>query len=73
MLVLSRKMDEVIVIGQDIHIKIVEIRGSRVKLGISAPDDVAVRRAEICIELPFEGRSCEEAVPAGVCGFGGGL
>ncbi len=47
MLVLSRKQEEEIVIGGQIRITVVEISGSRVKLGITAPAEVPVHRAEI--------------------------
>ena len=42
MLVLSRKKDEAIVIGDDIKVFIVDIRGDKVRLGIEAPSDVSV-------------------------------
>ena len=47
MLVLSRKVGEEIVIGGNIRIKVVEIRGGKVRLGIVAPRDVPVDRQEI--------------------------
>ena len=47
MLVLSRHRDESIVIGNDIVITIVEIRGDKVRLGIEAPSAVPVHRREI--------------------------
>ena len=50
MLVLSRQRDETIVIGDGddkIEITIVDIRGEKVRLGISAPSDVSVHRKEI--------------------------
>lgn len=47
MLVLGRKRDEEIVIGDGIKVVVVEIRGDRVKLGITAPDHVPVHRREI--------------------------
>ncbi len=47
MLVLSRKQDESIVIGDNIVVTVVEIRGDKVRLGISAPKEVAVHRREI--------------------------
>jgi carbon storage regulator len=47
MLVLSRKVGEEIVIGNDIHIKVVEMRGGKVRIGIVAPEDVIVDRQEI--------------------------
>lgn len=47
MLVLSRKKNESIVIGDEISIVVVEIRGDKVRLGIEAPKDVPVHREEI--------------------------
>ena len=47
MLVLSRKKDEKIVIGDNISIMVVEIRGDKVRLGIVAPRDVSVHRREV--------------------------
>jgi carbon storage regulator len=47
MLVLSRKMNESIVIGDNIVVKVVEIHGNRVRLGIEAPADVVVHRGEV--------------------------
>ena len=47
MLVLSRKHDETIMIGDDIEITIVDIKGDTVRIGINAPRSVAVHRKEI--------------------------
>lgn len=47
MLILSRKLDEVITIGDDVEVKIVRISKDVVKLGIAAPKNVAVHRKEI--------------------------
>lgn len=47
MLVLSRKIGEVIQIGDQVTVEVLEVRGGRVKLGIVAPDDVRVHRQEI--------------------------
>ena len=47
MLVLSRKQSEEIVIGNNVCIKVVGIFGNKVRLGISAPADVVVRRGEL--------------------------
>lgn len=47
MLVLSRKVDEEIVIGKDIRVMVIEIRGDKVRLGIKAPKEVSVHRKEI--------------------------
>lgn len=47
MLVLSRKRDERIMIGDQISLLVVDIKGDRVRLGIEAPSDVAVHRKEV--------------------------
>jgi carbon storage regulator len=47
MLVLSRKRDERIVIGDNIVITIVDVRGDKVRLGIEAPPEIPVHRQEI--------------------------
>ena len=47
MLVLSRQRDETIMIGDEIEISIVDIRGDKVRLGISAPTRIAVHRKEV--------------------------
>lgn len=47
MLVLSRKKDEKIVIGDTISIMVIDIRGDKVRLGIDAPRDVTVHRREV--------------------------
>lgn len=47
MLVLTRKIDEGIYIGNDIKITVIEISGNQVKLGISAPRDVSIFREEV--------------------------
>jgi carbon storage regulator len=47
MLVLSRQRDESIMIGDDVEIIIVDVRGDKVRLGITAPKSVPVHRREI--------------------------
>ena len=47
MLVLSRQKDETIMIGDDVEITIVDIRGDKVRIGISAPSEVPVHRKEV--------------------------
>ncbi len=47
MLVLSRKMDESILIDGEVEVRLIGIRGNRVKLGITAPSHVSVCRKEI--------------------------
>ena len=47
MLILSRQKDESIVIGDNVEIIIVDVRGDKVRLGITAPKEVTVHRKEI--------------------------
>ena len=47
MLILTRKVKEIITIGDDIQLHVMEIRDDRVKIGIKAPDNVAVHRKEV--------------------------
>jgi carbon storage regulator len=61
MLVLSRKLNQSIVIGDDVHIVVVSIDRDTVKLGIQAPRAVPVHRAEVYEEIQRVNRS---AVPA---------
>jgi carbon storage regulator len=48
MLVLSRKEGEEVVIGDNIRLTVVAIRGGRVRLGFTAPPDVSIQRDELC-------------------------
>ena len=47
MLVLSRSKDESIIIGDNIEITIVDVRGDKVRLGITAPKEISVHRREV--------------------------
>ena len=52
MLVLSRKLDESIQIGDEISVKVLGVSGQQVRLGIQAPRDVQIDRAELLLDLP---------------------
>ena len=62
MLVLSRRVGESVVVGDDVTITILEVRGDVVRVGIDAPRSVAVHRAELLAELANSNR--ESASPA---------
>ena len=64
MLVLSRQRDECIIIGDDITITIVDIRGDKVRIGIDAPKSVPVHREEVYKAIQEENGAKEEAPPA---------
>jgi carbon storage regulator len=54
MLVLTRKPNESIMIGDDVEVSVVEIRGDQVKLGIKAPRNIVVHRKEIFLAIQNE-------------------
>ena len=63
MLVLTRKSNQSIMIGDDIEVSVLSIMGEKVRIGIQAPRDIPVFRKEVYLEIQQErGR---EAVPAG--------
>jgi carbon storage regulator len=62
MLVLSRKLNEAIVIDGSIRIVVVGVRGNHVRLGIEAPDRVGIYREELC--LPDHTAEGHEGSPA---------
>ncbi len=73
MLVLSRKLNEAIVIDDVVRVTVLAIKGDRVRLGIEAPRHVPVNRAEIqdvsmqIVEIPFApaGAVCDDEVDLG--------
>ena len=72
MLILSRKTDEKIMIGDDISISIIEIRGDQVRIGVDAPKKVKVFRQEVFDAIKAENRAAAESKPVlPVVNFGG--
>lgn len=57
MLVLSRRAGESIVIGNDVVITILEVRGGQIRVGVDAPRNLAVHRAEIYEQVMAENRA----------------
>ncbi|EXI61637.1 carbon storage regulator [Mannheimia granulomatis] len=47
MLILTRKIGEVLLVGDDVEITVLNIRGNQVKLGVNAPKEISVHRQEI--------------------------
>ena len=63
MLVLSRHRDESIIIGDDIKITVVDIRGDKVRLGINAPVEIPVHRQEVYEAIQRENRQAAQMDP----------
>lgn len=66
MLVLTRRKDEEIIVNGNISIKVLSVKGNRVRLGVEAPDDVSVNRAEVRKLIHQFEVECE---PAQICGL----
>ncbi len=60
MLVLSRQRDESIMIGDDVEITIVDVRGDKVRLGITAPKKIPVHRREVYDAIQKEKKDKEK-------------
>jgi carbon storage regulator len=63
MLVLSRQRSETIMIGDDIEVTVVDIRGDKVRLGITAPRQVSVHRKEVYDAIRRENRAAAQVKP----------
>ncbi len=61
MLVLSRKKDQAIMIGDNIELTIIEIQGDQVRLGINAPKNVSIYRKELFLEIKEENKKAASA------------
>lgn len=66
MLVLTRKVNQSIVIGDDIEVVVLEVRGEQIRLGIKAPRDVVVHRKEIYEQIQEENQAASTVDPKDV-------
>jgi len=64
MLVLSRQRDETIMIGENIAVTVVDIRGDKVRLGIEAPGEIPVHRREVYEAIQREKRGAGNGEPS---------
>ena len=71
MLVLSRKQGESVVIGNDILVTVLEVRGDQIRLGIDAPCSITVHRQEVYIQVARENSAAIASAPiAGITSSG---
>jgi len=61
MLVLTRKIGQQVVVADNIEVSVMEIKGNKVRLAFSAPEDVHIRRKELCFEIN-ESRVTDESL-----------
>lgn len=61
MLVLTRRQGQAIVIGDNVVVRVVELKGDQVRLGIDAPRSIVVHREEIAEEIRAENRAAQQA------------
>ena len=64
MLILTRKIGEAIAIDNNIKIKLLEIKGGQVKLGVEAPSNVTVHREEVYLRILEENKKAAMEAPA---------
>ena len=70
MLVLARRINESIMIGDEIEIVIVDIKGDQIKLGIRAPRSVSVHRTEVYKEIQDQNKEAARSAPTSLEGLG---
>ena len=70
MLVITRKRREKIIIGDNIEITVVDIRGDKVRLGVSAPKEISVHRKEVYEAIRRENREAAQVKPEDLSALG---
>jgi carbon storage regulator len=66
MLVLTRKSNQSIMIGDDVEVSVLSVMGEKVRIGIQAPQEIPVFRKEIYLEIHREEGGVEDAAPGEV-------
>ncbi|MDR1326077.1 MAG: carbon storage regulator CsrA [Treponema sp.] len=63
MLILSRKINEKIMIGEDISISIIEIQGDHIRIGVDAPKNIKIFRQEVFDAIKMENKAAATSAP----------
>lgn len=64
MLILTRRIGETLIIGDDVNITVLGVKGNQVRLGINAPKDVSVHREEIYLRIQQEKQGVDSVADA---------
>ena len=64
MLILTRRVGETLMIGDDVAVTVLGVKGNQVRIGVKAPKDVTVHREEIYERIREEGDAAEDGQPA---------
>jgi carbon storage regulator len=59
MLVLTRRLNQSIKIGDNIEVTVIEVRGDQVRIGVSAPKEVSVHRNEVYLQIQQKGHATD--------------
>ena len=69
MLILARKVGEAITIAGDITIKVLEVKGGQVKIGVDAPADITIHRNEVFEKIMAENKRAAQETPQDLDGL----
>jgi carbon storage regulator len=69
MLILTRKLGESIIIGENVQISIVDINKNNIKLGINAPKNIAIYREEVFVKIKEENKIASSSDIINITGF----
>ncbi len=68
MLVLTRKVGQNIVVGEDVRISVIDVRGKQVRLGVEAPEEMPIHREEVFIRIQDANLAASTAGPEELSG-----
>lgn len=69
MLILTRKVGEAVAIDDNIKVRVLEIKGGQIKLGVEAPEHVAVHREEVFLRILEENKKAAMEAPSDLTGI----